>query len=176
MELCGSFYHTLLQLILASSFSDYGNIVAIKKPRPGEGKSADLYMRLTADERFYIEVKAPRALEWPNSITDDSKLRNVIAGCLSGLGGQISRNAPGALAIASSCVSADFVSSMKRAIDWTLRNRGRNRQSVAAICLVAPQRISMQPRMFLAQYTVDIIKNPHFFRPNPIRDSKSPVS
>jgi hypothetical protein len=27
----------------------------------------------------------------------------------------------------------------------------------------------MQPQIFSAQYTVDMAKNPHFFRPNPIR-------
>lgn len=173
-ELCSSFHHTLSQLIAASYLSDHGNKIAFNPPMPGAGRSADLYVRLSATEKLHLEVKAPEAIEWPNELDGRPKMKRIVEKCLSGARGQIGTSNPGVLIIASSCIKGGFFEDFEKAIHTTLRNNGTRHRGVAAVAMVGLSELSFQTTGsnssdFSVVYRVVIAKNPHYIEDNPVQ-------
>jgi len=175
-ELCSSFHHTLSQLIAASYLEDLGNRIAHNPPAPDAGPSADLYVRLSATKKFRLEVKTPKAIEWPNKLDQRSEMEIVVEKRLSKAKkrGQISTSNPGVLIIGSSCITRGFFEDFDNAIHTTLQNYGTRYRGVAAVALVglnelSLERIGSNSAGFSAAYRVVIAKNPYYFEDNPIR-------
>jgi len=173
IEFCGNFHHTISQLIAASYLSDHGNRIAINAPVHGGGRSADLYVRISARERLHLEVKAPKSLEWPNTVDSRSEMKKLVEKLLAGAQGQIGTSTPGVLIIGSSCISPGFFDRFGQAIRSTLRSKGDKFRGVAAINLVGLDSLSLHPTRastfdFQASYRSEAWKNPHYFQDNPL--------
>jgi hypothetical protein len=132
-------------------------------------------MRLTASDRVGLEIKAPKALQWPARSPDVPAIRHVIDRALRGSRGQISREDPGMLGLVS---TAMFVDTFKSAIQETLCGAKPRSISCAAVCYMAPVHLSFERGQsdLLAKrlWRVEPVINPHYYRDNPIRTSAPP--
>ena len=93
-------------------------------------------MRLSATEKLYLEVKGPEAVEWPNVLDKQSKMKETVEKCLSKARGQIGTSKPGVLVIGASCITRGFFKNFDNAIRTTLRNSGTRHRGVAAVAMV----------------------------------------
>lgn len=173
IEFCANFHHTIYQLIAASYLSDHGNRIAVNPPTQGGGRSADLYVRISAGERLHLEVKAPESLEWPNTLDSRFRMKKLVETMLARSRGQIGRSNPGVLIVGSSCISPGFFDRFGQAIRSTLRSKGDKYTRVAAIQLVGVDSLSLRPTRastfdFQASYRSQAWKNPHYFQENPL--------
>ena len=173
IEFCATFHHTISQLIAASYLSDHGNRIAINSPVQDGKRSADMYMRISAQDRLHLEVKAPESLEWPNTLDSPFRMKKRVESLLAGSRGQIGRSSPGILIIGSSCISPGFFDKFGQAISSTLRSKVANYARVAGINLVGVDSLLLRPIRasnfdFQANYRSQTWKNPHYFQENPL--------
>jgi hypothetical protein len=173
LELCTDFRHALTLMIAATYLEEHGNAISFNPA--GSQPSPDLFIRTRAAERLYLEVKAPEALAWPNVGATRSQLRSVVERCLRKARAQIGSRRPGILVIGSSCVEPlNIVSNLERAVRAVFRAKGADHRGIAAITIVAAeshssQLITARELSLSSSFRVTPIKNPHYFRPNPLR-------
>ena len=176
-EFCAYFYHTLIQLVIASYLTDHGNLIAINVAGEKEGvRNADLYVRLSGSERLFIEIKSPEAFEW---ITPDTKLgemKKVVEKCLSKSRGQIDMNNPGILVIGSTCLENGFLANLEKVSRSVLQAKGRSYKAIAGIATVGLQNVSLESNennggKVSTAFNIGIVTNKYFYKDNPIRTS-----
>ncbi|ELA9373403.1 hypothetical protein QUO16_004737 [Vibrio parahaemolyticus] len=171
-ELCGYFYHSLIQLISASYLMDHGNNIALNLTSDEEGeRSADLYLKLSGRDKLFIEVKAPESFEWTNEQVGNGKIKKTIEKCLSKSRGQLDEIKPGILIIGTSCLSPEFLPEIERTVKKVLKNKGRSYSGVAGIGVVGLESISSgfgAASKFSTSYKVFVSRNPYYFAENPI--------
>lgn len=173
-EFCDSFHHTLSQFIAASYLSAHGNKIAVNLPSPGIGRSADLYVRLSASEKLFLEVKTPKAVEWPGKVNSRREMKKIVERCLSSARGQIGTRKPGILIIGTTCLASGFVDDFSESIRRVLKSKGFNYSGVAGIAVVGLNNLSLIKTAvtslnFTAAYSISAIKNVHYFKDNPLR-------
>lgn len=61
------FHHTIGTLLAASYLADVGNPIGFTNLKTVTGRSPDLFINISGDQRASIEVKAPKVLQWPNA-------------------------------------------------------------------------------------------------------------
>lgn len=180
-ELCAHFHHTLAQLIAADYLHGLGNRITFNPP--GAAPSADLYVRLTVQKRLYLEVKAPRDIEWPNRISHHSEMKRIVQKCLSDAKKQINSNKPEILIISSSNIAPNFTTNFATSIQSMLNSSGFKHKAVAAVAI-----LNILDSFYLDflrsngfshsfEFNYDLIsmihclKNPYYFEENPIADT-----
>ena len=174
-EICAYFYHSLVQLIIASYLSDHGNKIAVNlADDENSERSADLYIRLSGSEKLFIEVKGPELFDWTNSEVSRRKIKKAVEKCLSKSRGQIDLNNPGILVIGATCLDRSFLPSLQKEVKSVLRNKGRNYKAVAGISIVGLTEVSAQSNPVTGSkvstaFNVNIIENEFYFEENPIR-------
>lgn len=172
-ELCGYFYHSLIQLIAASYLSDHGNNIALNLTSDEYGeRSADLYLKLSGKEKLFIEVKAPESFEWTYEQVSKGKIKKTIEKCLSKSRGQLDEAKPGILIIGTSCLSQEFLPEIETTVKKVLKNKGKSYPGVAGIGVVGLESISAgfgSEREFSTSYKIFVSQNPYYFSDNPIR-------
>jgi hypothetical protein len=147
-ELCASFNHTLVQFVAASYLSEHGNKVAVNPPDPSKrGRSADLYIRTSASEKLFFEVKAPKAVEWPNEPETFGKMKKIVEGCLSKSRGQLGTKNPGIIIIGTTCLSPGFLNSFQSAVKKVIKDKGRNHSGVAGVCIVGLTEVMLKRKV-----------------------------
>lgn len=126
-ELCSYFYHSLIQLVAASYLSDAGNSITLNMTSDIAGeRAADLYIKTSASEKFYIEVKAPITLEWTEDEIGLGRIKKAILKSLSKSRGQIDEEKPGILIIGTSCLSRDFLGDLEKIAKKVIKDKGRS--------------------------------------------------
>ena len=72
-------YHTLIQLIVASSLVDSGNGISLVFGTLKNKRVADIYVRPKFDDKLYVEVKSPIVLHGPlaESLSDETAKKAV---------------------------------------------------------------------------------------------------
>ena len=177
-ELCGSFHHTFTQMIVAAYLSDKGNNIAIYPPPPNQkGRSADLYVRPSANakEKLFIEIKTPQDVEWPNFMTSFRRMKKIVEKCLNSAKGQIGTKKPGILIIGTTCLSPNFLVLFNNATESVLRKKGRKYSGVAGIGIVGLNEVSLKTKEsttdldLSTSYKVSMVKNTHYFKENPMK-------
>lgn len=171
-ELCGYFYHSLIQLIAASYLMEHGNNIALNLTSDEEGeRSADLYLKLSGKDKLFIEVKAPESFEWTNEQVGTGKIKKTIEKCLSKSRGQLDETKPGILIIGTSCMSREFLPEIEKTVIKVLKSKGKSYSGVAGIGIVGLESISSDfgvESKFSTSYKVFVSHNPHYFTENPI--------
>jgi len=173
-EFCASFNHTLAQFIAASYLSEHGNRVAVNPPNSSTaGRSADLYIRVSAIKKLFMEIKTPQAFEWPNRTISRKNMKKVVETCLSNARGQINRKKPGILILGTTCLLPGFLKELGEIIKTVLSSKGRNYSSFAGIGYVGLDELLLRntgfSMNFSISYYISIEKNLHYFQENPIR-------
>lgn len=170
-ELSGCFSHSLIQFVIADYLIKCGNNIAFNPPSDEAGqRAADLYMKLSASEKLFIEVKVPEKLEWTNKSLTSSEMKKTIETCLSKSHGQINRAKPGILVIGTTCLSDGFFLEMRKQIVKTFKSKGKSFSGVAGIAVVGLESISANhdKHSVDTSFHIFVLQNPYFFMENPI--------
>jgi hypothetical protein len=174
-ELCAYFYHTLIQLVVASYLTDHGNRIAINVAGEKEGiRNADLYVRLSGSEKLFVEIKGPEAFEWITSGITLGKMKKVVESCLSKSRGQIDLDNPGILVIGSTCLEDGFIENLVKVSRNVLQAKGRSYKAIAGIAIVGLKEVSLNAggnhgNKVSTAFNVGIETNKYFYKDNPIR-------
>lgn len=169
-EICAYFYHSLMQLIVASYLKDAGNRIAINIAGDEDGeRAADLYVRISGSEKLFLEVKGPEALEWTNTDLKTGKMKKVVEKCLSNSRGQIDVSKPGVLVIGTTCLNEGFLEDFETIVGKVLRAKGKSYPAIAGICIVGLKEISVDGgRSISTLFNISMKINSHYYRDNPI--------
>lgn len=139
-----SFPHTASSMVMAAHLTEAGWPTALAlETAVGDG-NPDLYFRPNANEKYYIEVKAPKELQWMPSGSGEFDVDAALLRSLKSSRKQlsISKGRPGALVVSSAMGEegiADFI--QKRA--WiVLGLNGRDFKSVSDILILSPARLT----------------------------------
>lgn len=133
-----AFHHTIAVFVTASTLFRLGFRVAIV-PAPGEIRTADMYMRLGVTQKFHIEVKTPRELNWGyEGSLDVNSLKKVIKDSIEDAKGQISYDKPGVLAIVASRISLKLGPMFNSAISQSIEEQDSLNSGLAGIMSVYP--------------------------------------
>lgn len=176
-EFCAYFYHTLIQLVVASYLTDHGNRIAINVAGEKEGvRNADLYVRLSGSEKLFVEIKGPEAFEWIASDITLGKMKKVVEKCLSNSRGQIDMNNPGILVIGSTCLENDFLAALEKVLRNVLHAKGRSYKAIAGIATVGLKEVSLEANRndgskVSTAFNVGMVTNKYFYKDNPVRTS-----
>lgn len=176
-EFCAYFYHTLIQLVVASYLTDHGNRIAINVAGEKEGvRNADLYVRLSGSEKLFVEIKGPEAFEWIASDITLGKMKKVVEKCLSNSRGQIDINNPGILVIGSTCLENDFLAALEKVLRSVLHAKGRSYKAIAGIATVGLKEVSLEANKnngskVSTAFNVGMVTNKYFYTDNPVRTS-----
>lgn len=169
-EICAYFYHSLIQLIVASYLKDAGNRIAINiAGEEGGERTADLYIRISGSEKLFLEIKGPEALEWTNTELKTGKMKKVVEKCLSNSRGQIDEGKPGVLVIGATCLNMGFLEEFEIIVKKVLKTKGKSYPAVAGICIVGLKEISgYGNRSISTSFHISMNTNDHYYKENPI--------
>ncbi|MGP6422108.1 hypothetical protein ACTZGP_25440 [Pseudomonas putida] len=174
IELCAYFYHSLVQLTVASYLYSRGNKVAINMVCNANGeRSADLYVRLSGSKKLFLEVKCPKALEWTNREVSAGRFKKTIEKCLSDSRGQIDLETPGVLIIGTTCIDKGFLAGFELSVSKVLKARGKSYPAVAAIGIYGLKEVNAAVghnvmKNVSTSVAISLVKNPHYFEDDPI--------
>jgi hypothetical protein len=169
-EICAYFYHSLIQLIVASYLKDAGNRIAINIAGEEDGeRTADLYIRISGSEKLFLEVKGPEALEWTNTELKTGKMKKVVEKCLSNSRGQIDIDKPGVLIIGATCLNTGFLEEFENTVQKVLKTKGKLYPAITGICVVGLKEISASGgRSISTSFNISMNINDHYYQDNPI--------
>jgi len=170
-----SFLHSAPQLLVAAYLHQMGAKVGISLESDFGEPTPDLYVRQTRFERLSIEVKGPRALQWPveGSIQQDDIIR-AVSSALEKSRHQINSRRRGILAVVSSITHPQFPDLLESAIRAVVSTDGKRKPGVAGIFAVCPRLPIFQSagdysRMDVP-HEVRVAANPYFEGDNPIAE------
>lgn len=167
------FHHTMVMLTLASYLADHGNRIGFTDPGTAEGRSPDLFINLGPSDRAVIEVKAPTALQWPNSCPSAERLEGVIEKHLKVARGQITSKSGGIVVVGSLHLSPGFKEMFEGRVE-SLITRGKvssRMVAVGGVCLALPQFAVVSPAGIYSQVAAYafVRLNPRFKGPSFLR-------
>jgi len=131
-----SFNHTTGLFAFAEYLFDAGNRIAFSVENVDGKPKPDLYFRPSVDQRLFVEFKAPKVLTWNpdtnlTSLAVEKKVRELL-----GTSRQINRRNPGVIAIMVNHPHPGVARSALAASMKFLKNCGRRRGSLAAVCIM----------------------------------------
>jgi hypothetical protein len=162
-----SFLHTSSQLIVAAHLFRVGNWVGLTLENKHGEPNPDLYIRGVRGSKIFIEVKAPKALQWSGdgSVTP-RQIESAVKRCVKDSSGQINRSHRGILAMSSSYVSPGFHTLLEREVQKALRSMGRNHKSLAAV-------VGLSPVLGSPGFQFSITLNSHYDGINPVATQRT---
>jgi hypothetical protein len=135
-----SFLHTASQLIVAACLFQVGNRVGLSLEDNHGRPNPDLYIKMGAGAKLFLEVKAPQALQWGSGgAVAAEAIEAAVKKCVKDSSSQINRSHRGLLIISSSYLSPLCRPVLERAIQNALRARGRDHKYLAAVVAISPE-------------------------------------
>ncbi|WP_175816608.1 hypothetical protein [Burkholderia diffusa] len=163
--LCNEYHHTIALLTCCSYLSDHGNDVGITRTKGEVGKSPDLYVNVSPNQRVSIEIKAPDALHWPKSVPLKTDIARRIEEQLKAAAKQITGNAGGVVVIGTNHIDPGLADQVRDVIeDLATRKRISSKITVvASVCAHGSIEVigdhSFKP---YSASTVNVTQNPKF--------------
>lgn len=174
-----AFFHTIVTLAIATYMFTHDNRIGLTLVDRAGVPSPDLYVRVDADRRFHIEVKAPLIMHdlvaKRLNVNDVSQLVEKV---LKSASKQINRHRPGILVISMGLADPSLETVFDEGVTTALRNRGHNHRSVAAVVSVfqsiaTPRTINAQLVIDQGFFAITPYLNPRFEGDNPVRTETS---
>ena len=165
-----SYLHTSSQLIAAAYLYRAGNRVGLSLENKKGEPNPDLYVTGIGQSKFYLEVKAPEALQWGGDGTISiEQITNTVESCIKGSKDQIKRTHPGVLIISSSYVSNHFPELLEKSIQKGLKFRGKHHKHLAAVVGLSPIGMSITNQGKIdSGFRFSTTLNDHYEGTNPI--------
>lgn len=166
------FHHLITMLATASYMEHLGNRIGFTETSTNTGRSPDLYINIGINNRLSIEVKAPKALHWPQNNQTLYDLERAITGALKSAGGQIIASS-GLVVISASSFTANIKALFNEAIINVLAlNRTSSKIEAVAGVVHTPYT---DPRTYLqgsSESYFTIHNNPNFKGTKSIRQAR----
>lgn len=166
-----SFLHTSSQLIAAAHLYHAGNKIGLSLENMKGEPNPDLYLRGLGQERFYIEVKAPIALQWGGGNGDiyPDQIEAAVESCITKSKNQINRTHRGVLIISSSYAADKFPELLENCIEKGLNSLGKSRKYLAAVVGLSPIGVSITSLGEVnSGFRFSVTLNEHYDGANPI--------
>lgn len=167
------FHHSMTLLVIASYLSDHGNSISFTNTNAAEGRSPDLYVNIGPTARLSIEVKAPEAFHWPETIPTPAKVTRIVEAQAKAARGQMTGGAGGILVLGAFHRDTTFEPMLTACIKDVLQTKQISKR-IAAIATISLTSVELGEDVLdnltsNAQAAVSIELNPRFAGPNPIR-------
>jgi hypothetical protein len=134
------YLHAVVLLVTASYLTDAGNGVELVDA-PGDKRTADMRIHVTAETSVNTEVKTPRALnhrDVPLTVDDARKIvRDQMSSARTAVGGQLDPSRPGILIIGGFGLHSGDQTALRIAARQELQRRGASTSHVLGIALVS---------------------------------------
>lgn len=168
-----AFFHTLGQFIVAEYLFTKNNRIGFSiLNNHGESKP-DLYARICANEKFFLEVKSPNSFEWSINwkYESDLVLKNLTS--IIKKGKQINRSRPGVIVMMINHPHISALECAELLISNILRSHGRSRKSLAGVVAFQSSSIGLtgkrRNQRIQHEYKFRTIANPYCaLDPNPL--------
>jgi hypothetical protein len=168
-----SFLHTSAQLITAAYLYHAGNRVGLSLEDNQGVPNPDLYIRSAPHGKVFLEVKAPEALQWGDSVdVSEGTIQKAVKDCIKRSSYQINRAHRGVLVISSSLLSNSFPALIEKCARQTLKLKGRDHRGLAAVACLSPSNVAIDgpsgDMRFACEFSFGVAINEHFDGDNPI--------
>lgn len=163
--LCNEYHHTIALLVCCTYLEEHGNSIGITFT-PGEvGKSPDLYINASPNQRVSIEIKAPDALHWPKPLPNQAEIERRVEEQLKAAAKQLTGNAGGVVVIGTNHVDPNLAGRVRAAIE-SLAARGRISSKITIISSVCAHgtitRVDERNVKPEIEWNVSVTRNPKF--------------